>query len=111
MKRFHHYVQFNAIECAPTCLRMSAQYYNSLQILSTHLFITRDKVSLLGIRDVAEFIGFYIMGELYFTVCFMIIKEYIGLPGGKWKKNILGLKRKAESIVKDKTIPTIALCG
>ena len=65
MKRFPHYLQYDAMDCGPSCLRMIAKYYGknySLQTLRERSFITREGVSLLGISDAAESIGFRTMG-------------------------------------------------
>ncbi|MDE5760999.1 MAG: peptidase domain-containing ABC transporter, partial [Bacteroides sp.] len=65
MKRFPHYLQLDAMDCGPTCLRMIAGYYGknySLQTLRARSFITREGVSMLGISDAAESIGFRTMG-------------------------------------------------
>lgn len=65
MKRFPHYRQLDAMDCGPTCLRMIARYYGksySLQTLRARSFITREGVSMLGISDAAESIGFRTMG-------------------------------------------------
>ncbi len=58
---FPHYVQLDAMDCGPTSLRMIAKYYGrnySLQYLRERAFITREGVSMLGISDAAESIGF-----------------------------------------------------
>lgn len=65
MRNFPHYLQLDAMDCGPTCLRMIAKYYGktySLQTLREHSFITREGVSMLGISDAAEFIGFRTSG-------------------------------------------------
>ena len=65
MKRFPHYIQLDAMDCGPSCLRMIAKYYGktySLQTLRARSFITREGVSMLGISDAAEFIGFRTSG-------------------------------------------------
>ena len=65
MKSFPFYTQMDAMDCGPTCLRMIAKYYGksySLQTLRARSFITRNGVSMLGISDAAEFIGFRTMG-------------------------------------------------
>lgn len=65
MNFFPYYLQHNAMDCGPTCLRMIAKYYGktySLQTLREHSFITREGVSMLGISDAAEFIGFRTSG-------------------------------------------------
>lgn len=53
------------MDCGPTCLKMVAEHYGkrySLQNLRGKSFITREGVSLLGISDAAEAIGFRTMG-------------------------------------------------
>lgn len=65
MRNFPHYLQHDAMDCGPTCLRMIAKYYGktySVQTLREHSFITREGVSMLGISDAAEFIGFRTSG-------------------------------------------------
>lgn len=65
MKPFPHYNQQDSMDCGPTCLRMIAKYYGrsySLQTLREKSFITREGVSMLGISDAAESIGFHTMG-------------------------------------------------
>lgn len=62
---FPHYNQLDAMDCGPSCLRMVAKYYGksySLQTLRERCFITREGVSMLGISDAAEYIGFRTMG-------------------------------------------------
>ena len=61
IKPFPHYLQLDAMDCGPTCLRMIAKYYGrsySLQTLRERSFISREGVSMLGISDAAETIGF-----------------------------------------------------
>lgn len=61
MKPFPHYPQHNAMDCGPTCLRMVAAFYGkrySLEGLREKSFITREGVSMLGISEAAEKIGF-----------------------------------------------------
>jgi ATP-binding cassette subfamily B protein len=65
MKPFPHYLQFDAMDCGPTCLRMIAKHYGrnyTLQTLREKSFITREGVSMLGISDAAESIGMHTMG-------------------------------------------------
>ena len=64
-KNIPHYLQLDAMDCGPTCLRMIAKYYGknySLQTLRERSFITREGVSMLGISDAAESIGFRTSG-------------------------------------------------
>jgi ATP-binding cassette subfamily B protein len=61
MKRFPFYKQLDLMDCGPTCLRMIAKHYGknySLQALREKSYIGREGVSLLGISDAAEAIGF-----------------------------------------------------
>lgn len=61
MKKFPFYKQLDAMDCGPSCLRMIARWYGkvySLQYLREHSYITRSGVSMLGISDAAESIGF-----------------------------------------------------
>ena len=62
---FPHYTQLDAMDCGPTSLRIVAQHYGrhySLQTLRERCHITREGVSLLGISDAAESIGFRTTG-------------------------------------------------
>lgn len=66
-KPFPSYIQLDAMDCGPTCLRMIAKYYGrhySLETLRQHSFITREGVSMLGISDAAELIGFRTSGVM-----------------------------------------------
>lgn len=66
MKTFTHYRQADQSDCGPTCLRMVAKYYGknfSLQRLRDMSGINRDGVSMLGISDAAEKIGFRTLGS------------------------------------------------
>lgn len=61
MRKFPFHRQLDAMDCGSTCLRMVAQWYGkaySLQYLREHSYITRSGVSMLGISDAAESIGF-----------------------------------------------------
>lgn len=65
MRKFPHYKQLDAMDCGPTCLRMVAKHYGktfSLQYLRSRSYITREGVSMLGISDAAESIGFRTKG-------------------------------------------------
>ncbi|MDP2721234.1 MAG: peptidase domain-containing ABC transporter [Bacteroidales bacterium] len=65
MARFPFTKQLDAMDCGPACLRMVAKYHGkaySLQKLRELSHITREGVSLLGISDAAEGIGFRSMG-------------------------------------------------
>ena len=65
IKTFPNYLQLDAMDCGPSCLRMIAKYYGrsyTLQNLREKCFITREGVSMLGISDAAESIGMYTQG-------------------------------------------------
>lgn len=65
MKSFPNYKQPDQMDCGPTCLRMVAKYYGknfSLQRLRDVCGINREGVSLLGISEGAEKIGFRTTG-------------------------------------------------
>ena len=59
--RFPFYKQMDAMDCGPTCLKMIAQWHGKafpLQYLREKCYITREGVSILGIIEAAENIGF-----------------------------------------------------
>jgi len=59
--KFPFYRQYDAMDCGPTCLRMIAKHYGktlNLAALRRHSRIGREGVSLLGISEAAEKIGF-----------------------------------------------------
>jgi len=67
MKPFPGYTQLDAMDCGPTCLRMIAKYYGQnypIQFLREKAFITRAGVSMLGISEAAEAIGFHTNGVM-----------------------------------------------
>ncbi|MBS1601488.1 MAG: peptidase domain-containing ABC transporter [Bacteroidetes bacterium] len=58
---FPFYKQLDQMDCGATCLKMIARYYGksySVDSLRRYSHITREGVSLLGISDAAERIGF-----------------------------------------------------
>jgi ATP-binding cassette subfamily B protein len=61
MIKFPYYKQPDQMDCGPTCLRMVAKHYGrnfKLQTLRKLCEINREGVSLLGISDASEKIGF-----------------------------------------------------
>ena len=65
MKTFPHYLQYDAADCGPTSLRIVAKYYGkeySAEFLRQYCHITRNGVSMLGISDAAEYLGFRTIG-------------------------------------------------
>ncbi len=103
-KKFPYYRQLDSMDCGPSCLKMITKYYGreySIQYLRENSFINREGVSMLGISDAAETIGFRTTGlrvsfdrlmedmtfpcilywqQNHFVVCSRIkkIKRYIG---------------------------------
>ena len=65
MPSFKFYKQPDQMDCGPTCLRMVARHYGrnfTLQTLRKLCEINREGVSLLGISDASEKIGFRTLG-------------------------------------------------
>jgi ATP-binding cassette subfamily B protein len=65
MKSFPVYKQFDQMDCGPTCLRMIAKFYGkhySLKSLREAAHITREGVSMKGIGEASEQIGFRSVG-------------------------------------------------
>lgn len=63
--KYFYYSQLDSRDCGPTCLRMVAKHYGksySLQRLREKSYITRGGVSMLGISEAAEGIGFRTTG-------------------------------------------------
>lgn len=62
---FPHFKQLDSMDCGPTCLQIISSFYGksySLSGLRTKCHISREGVSLLGISDAAEIIGFRTAG-------------------------------------------------
>ena len=63
--KFPHYKQLDAMDCGPTALRIVAAHYGkhyTVQYLREKSHITKEGVSMLGISDAAEAIGFRTTG-------------------------------------------------
>jgi ATP-binding cassette subfamily B protein len=61
MRKYKFYRQLDYMDCGPTCLKMITSYYGkeySLDFFRTNTYITRQGVSMAGIGDAAEKIGF-----------------------------------------------------
>jgi ATP-binding cassette, subfamily B, bacterial len=59
--KFPYYFQHDTVDCGPACLRMVAKYYNkdfNIEQLRQYCFLRANGVSLLGISEGAERIGF-----------------------------------------------------
>jgi ATP-binding cassette, subfamily B, bacterial len=87
-KRFPSYRQHDAADCGPTCLRMIAAHYgrnHHLSSLRELSHITRDGVTMLGISDAAESIGFNTLGV---NLSYKQVSEEAPLPCiVHWEKN------------------------
>jgi len=69
--KFIPYIQPDQMDCGPTCLRMVAKHFGrnfKTQILRQLCEINKEGVSLLGISDAAEKIGFRCLGAKLNTV-------------------------------------------
>lgn len=65
MKKFPTYHQLDQMDCGPSCIKIITKYYGknyTLQTLREKCHISREGVSLLGISDAAESIGFRTIG-------------------------------------------------
>ena len=63
--KFPFFKQLDSVDCGPSCLRMIAKFYGksyTLQSIRSKSFITKSGVSMLGISDAAESIGFRTRG-------------------------------------------------
>jgi len=68
------------MDCGPTCLRMVAMHYGknySLQSLRSRSFISRSGVSMLGISNAAEEIGFRTLG---YRLSWEQLRDEVPLP-------------------------------
>jgi ATP-binding cassette subfamily B protein len=96
--RFPFLQQLDAMDCGPTCLRMIAKYYGksyTVQELREKSFITREGVSMLGISDAAESIGFKTLGA---KITFEKLANEVPLPCiVHWKQNHFVVVYKVES--------------
>lgn len=78
--KFPHWQQLDTMDCGPTCLKIITHYYGrhySLQNLRAKCHITREGVSLLGISDAAELIGFRTTSG---TITWEQLRDEIMLP-------------------------------
>ena len=80
MPPFLVYKQLDSMDCGPTCLRMIGKYYGksySLQFLRSRSYITKSGVSMLGISDAAESIGFRTRG---YRLTWEQLRDEVPLP-------------------------------
>ena len=60
-KKYKYFRQLDYMDCGPTCLKMIASFYGkecSLEHLRANSYITKNGVSMLGLSEAAEKIGF-----------------------------------------------------
>lgn len=65
MRKFPVFLQHDSMDCGPSCLRIISKYYGadySLQELRELCHISREGVSLMGISEAAQTIGFRTVG-------------------------------------------------
>jgi len=80
MSGFPFFKQLDSMDCGPTCLRMVAMHYGknySLQSLRSRSFVTRSGVSMLGISNAAEDIGFRTLG---YRLSWEQLRDEVPLP-------------------------------
>ena len=86
--KFPFYKQLDMMDCGPSCLRMVTKHYGktySLNKLRELSHINREGVSLLGISDAAESIGFRTVGV---KIDFNTLVKEVNLPViAHWKQN------------------------
>jgi ATP-binding cassette subfamily B protein len=85
---FPYYKQLDAKDCGPTCLRMIARHYGkqySLSYLRELCNIGKEGVSVLGINNAAEQIGF---NSVALKASFSVLEKQIQQPCiAHWKQN------------------------
>ncbi|MEO5947765.1 MAG: cysteine peptidase family C39 domain-containing protein [Chitinophagaceae bacterium] len=60
--KFPFYKQHDSMDCGPTCIRMVAKHYGkvlNIETLRLNAQINKEGVSLLGIAEATEKVGFY----------------------------------------------------
>jgi len=79
-KKFKFYRQLDFMDCGPTCLKMISEFYGkeySLDFLRANSYITKNGVSLLGLSEAAEKIGFK---TLVAKLTYKQLTEQVPLP-------------------------------
>lgn len=105
--KFPHFRQLDVMDCGPSCLRMIAKHYGrsyTLQTLREKSFLTREGVSMLGISEAAESIGFRTQGV---KISFEQLVEDVPLPCIlHWNQNhfvvCYKIKKEKRSLLKQK---------
>jgi len=119
MKKFPHFSQPDSMDCGATCLAMVAKYYGkkySIQKLRDRCSATRAGVSMLGISDAAETLGFKTMCA---RLNFEKLEQEVPLPCiVHWKQEhfvvvydvkLKSRKQKAESSIEDNNLSAFCL--
>lgn len=95
MPKFQVFLQHDANDCGPACLKMIAKYYGkhfSFETLRARSFINREGVSLLGISEAAESLGFRTRG---IKLSFEQLRQQLILPCiAHWKQQHFVVIRK-----------------
>lgn len=80
MSEFPFFQQLDTMDCGPSCLRMIAKFYGksyTLQVLRSKAYIKSTGVSMLGISDAAESIGFRTRG---YRLTWEQLRDEVPLP-------------------------------
>ena len=80
MPDFPFFKQLDSMDCGPSCLRMVAKFYGknyTLQSLRLKSFISNSGISMLGISDAAESIGFRTRG---YRLTWEQLRDEVPLP-------------------------------
>lgn len=87
-KGFPFFYQHDSMDCGPACLRMIAKYYGrhyTIESLRQKCHISREGVSMLGISNAAEDIGFKTIGV---HIPYSQLKEEVPFPCiVHWRQN------------------------
>lgn len=87
-KGFPFFYQHDSMDCGPACLRMIAKYYGrhyTIESLRQKCHISREGVSMLGISNAAEDIGFKTIGV---HISYAQFKEEVPFPCiVHWRQN------------------------
>lgn len=78
--KFPFFKQLDSMGCGPSCLRMVTKFYGksfSLRTLRLRAFISNSGVSMLGISDAAESIGFRTRG---YRLTWEQLRDEVPLP-------------------------------
>ena len=103
MTSFQTYKQHDTMDCGPTCIRMVAKHYGkavNIELLRNASQISKEGVSLLGIAEGAEKIGFNVKGV---TLSYTELIKEAKLPAIiHWEQNhfVILYKAKGSSLLR-----------